>query len=487
MASNKNKLIFFWKDIESMILNCFMYRVGKYKHIVGAGSCVDIVVWGKGRYIEVYMLKKSYDRTIRDGKKLLNKKFADKHFADCEEYKKRFNKFVAEKRKTDYVKFSNKELLRELDELWALETEGMAYYATSQEEPLIAAKIKMEKILSRYFRDKSAIQEKRNLLMVSNEFDKAQLQEMDWAWLVKNNKIFTRADFLSHGLKYSFMFRNIQDLDKAFVYFRYKFKKDKKNIRTILAGIEKLKKEKVETVKRQSQLLNRTKDNQLVYLSWLFQRFAIERMNLKYTWAGIEDFLFHDLFREVARRMKIDYFKMVSYYRIEDILSFLSRGKKLSKNEILARGRVFILGARNNQPFFYSGGRAIAEAKKKYPELVDNNINKEIKGTVASQGIVKGEVFVVFSEGLDSLGEVDKKFKAGQILVTGMTQPNMVPLMNKAGAIVTDEGGLTSHAAVISRELKIPCIVGTHRASNVLKTGDMVLVDAEKGIVRILK
>ena len=57
----------------------------------------------------------------------------------------------------------------------------------------------------------------------------------------------------------------------------------------------------------------------------------------------------------------------------------------------------------------------------------------------------------------------------------------------KAGAIVTDEGGLTSHAAIVSRELKIPCIVGTKIATKILKDGDIVEVDAENGIVRKIK
>ena len=73
------------------------------------------------------------------------------------------------------------------------------------------------------------------------------------------------------------------------------------------------------------------------------------------------------------------------------------------------------------------------------------------------------------------------------ILVTGMTNPNMVPLIKKAKAIVTDEGGITCHAAIISREFNIPCIVGTKIATQVLKDGDVVEVNAYDGIVRKIK
>jgi pyruvate,water dikinase len=73
------------------------------------------------------------------------------------------------------------------------------------------------------------------------------------------------------------------------------------------------------------------------------------------------------------------------------------------------------------------------------------------------------------------------------ILVTGMTHPDFLPLMKKSRAIITEVGGITSHAAIISRELGIPCVIGTKIATKVLKDGDLVEVDADKGIVKILK
>jgi pyruvate,water dikinase len=77
--------------------------------------------------------------------------------------------------------------------------------------------------------------------------------------------------------------------------------------------------------------------------------------------------------------------------------------------------------------------------------------------------------------------------KEGNILVTTMTTPDFVPLMQKAAAIVTDIGGLLSHAAIVSREMKKPCIIGTHVATKILKDGNIVEVDAIKGIVRKVK
>lgn len=104
-----------------------------------------------------------------------------------------------------------------------------------------------------------------------------------------------------------------------------------------------------------------------------------------------------------------------------------------------------------------------------------------IRGTSASKGIARGKVVV--QKGWVSTSRI----LSGSVLVCGMTSPNMVPLLKNVIAIVTDEGGLTSHAAIISRELKIPCIIGTSNATQVLKDGDEVEVNADSGVVRILK
>lgn len=85
---------------------------------------------------------------------------------------------------------------------------------------------------------------------------------------------------------------------------------------------------------------------------------------------------------------------------------------------------------------------------------------------------------------LEKYSEEKRWVREGDILVTPMTNPHMVPIMKKAAAFVTDEGGITCHAAILSREMKKPCIIGTKIATQVLKDGDRVEVDAEKGVVR---
>jgi len=105
---------------------------------------------------------------------------------------------------------------------------------------------------------------------------------------------------------------------------------------------------------------------------------------------------------------------------------------------------------------------------------------KKIHGFAAYLGLVRGRVTIVKNAG--DLHHV----RRGDILVAGTTHPNYLPAMRVASAFVTDEGGIVSHAAIVAREMKKPCIVGTKVATKVLKDGDRVEVDATRGIVRKL-
>ncbi len=103
-----------------------------------------------------------------------------------------------------------------------------------------------------------------------------------------------------------------------------------------------------------------------------------------------------------------------------------------------------------------------------------------IKGIVAYKGVVSGKVRLIHS-----YGDVGK-LVAGEILVANMTSPRYMVAISKCGGIITDEGGMTCHAAIISRELKKPCVVGTKNATHVLKDGDLVELDGNSGIIKII-
>lgn len=103
-----------------------------------------------------------------------------------------------------------------------------------------------------------------------------------------------------------------------------------------------------------------------------------------------------------------------------------------------------------------------------------------LKGIGASAGVVEGVVYLV-TDHRDAANFVEDS-----ILVAPMTEPSMIMMMNRASAIVTDHGGITSHPAIVSRELGIPCVVATKEATAVLKSGMRVRVDGAQGVVYLL-
>jgi phosphohistidine swiveling domain-containing protein len=109
-----------------------------------------------------------------------------------------------------------------------------------------------------------------------------------------------------------------------------------------------------------------------------------------------------------------------------------------------------------------------------------SDATSELRGSTAYPGYARGTVRIV------NRPEDVPNVNVGDILVSVATTPSIILAMKRAAAIVTDEGGLTCHAAIVSRELHIPCVVGTKRATRALRDGDTVEVDAHRGVVRVL-
>lgn len=191
--------------------------------------------------------------------------------------------------------------------------------------------------------------------------------------------------------------------------------------------------------------------------------------------------LYSFLLRCLAINLKKDsVYGDLAWYDPAALKKYLLSGEKLSKQELNKRRSCYILLMQDSRLKIISGAKAVAKYNKLFKTLV-NTKTSIVKGTVACSGLVTGTVKIVITE------NDQKKFKKGNILVSTMTTPNLMSAIRKAAAIVTDEGGMTAHAAIISRELNIPCVVGTKIATSVFKDGDRVEVDAERGIIKKIK
>lgn len=162
----------------------------------------------------------------------------------------------------------------------------------------------------------------------------------------------------------------------------------------------------------------------------------------------------------------------------------LLKGTELDVNYISSLKKFHICLFNEGKTEVLEGKKAIdfyEENVKKHEELaVNENIN-QLQGSVACAGLAKGHVKII------NTPQEMSKMNEGDVLVSIATTPSIVPVMKKACAIITDEGGLTCHAAIVSRELGTPCIVGLKIATRAFKDGDLVEVDANTGIVRKIK
>lgn len=183
------------------------------------------------------------------------------------------------------------------------------------------------------------------------------------------------------------------------------------------------------------------------------------------------------VFETIAERFNME-IRLLRYATPEEITAKNLNSAEFAKElEDRYNGGIYLWKSRGS--IIISGGeydKFMAKFQKAGKEEI-----KQLNGMTASAGNATGRVKICTT--LDSI----EKFEEGFILVASMTRPEYVPAMKKAVAIITDEGGITCHAAIVSRELGIPCIIGTKVATKVLKDGDLVEIKGNHGLVIILE
>lgn len=188
--------------------------------------------------------------------------------------------------------------------------------------------------------------------------------------------------------------------------------------------------------------------------------------------------LMYEFVAETQKRFEIS--SPLGFYLTDTELFGLYEGRLVDLGKIKERYEEGCMAV------YYEGSVSLIPAKeykrigmdKNFFKILENT--KEIKGTTAYKGVVKGVARILRNVKDISL------FTEGEILIANQTTPEYVPAMKKAAAIVTDQGGITCHAAIVARELKLPAIIGTKIATQAIKDGDLIEVDAVKGIITIL-
>lgn len=184
------------------------------------------------------------------------------------------------------------------------------------------------------------------------------------------------------------------------------------------------------------------------------------------------------LMRRASGLVKKEYLHL--YYIEEAFGDTLVNDRQIQEREqgYLYFNGMLIVEKRNDEINRYLNDNQIAILDESQTEKSTPN---ELRGSTAYGGRIKGLVSIIESEN-DFC-----KMKQGDVLVASMTVPKFLSVMKKASAMITDEGGLLCHAAIVARELKIPTVIGTKRATSILTDGDLVEVDANNARIRILK
>lgn len=449
----------------------------------------------------------NYKEDIYNVGKYLLSNFNDKNFS--KEYHDKYNKFFDKTRsecirlrKKDFSRFSDQGLLRKYTSFNEL---MMKFYALTFDIDAIDVYLE-EKIRDKFQKqisEKKNFSSKYNILTNPTTMSYVNEEELELYKIVKEIKekeplyeLFNNDDetiMLTLKKKHKKITKKIDCLVQKYWWtglgWNVRKEKDFKtylsNIKNILESDKNIIDEIfrlthfTENSKKEKKKLEKelTFDNELKFYLQIFEKYVLyhdyrKEMQMKGT-SIMNKFLF-----EIAKRKGTNYEDLVWAWPFE-IEQYLRTGK-IDFENIRKRKEAYFIIVTKEHIEELTGEEAIKRRKEELTAQIEKIY--DFKGISASTGRVKGKAKICFSA-----TEAIRKIEKGDILVASMTLPDYVPAMKKAAAIVTDEGGITCHAAIIAREMNIPCIVGTKIATKALKDNMLIEVNANHGRVKIIR
>lgn len=454
---------------------------------------------GRGAaYYEVGEQEKSAQSTY---KFFYNKRNRARYFRSVEKLLKRTSTWIEKVDKVDLSALSLKQVFSYNHTSWMLDAEIFSYYLISQPYRLqkledgLRYELKKRVAISR-------IDDYLSRLTASEKITQTSQEELEWAQLiVSTKKIITgnitnqklnehpsvKDKILNHYDKYKILslgdgmweFDPQREIDRFLADANKKMDIYLERIKKIQAFSKKILQEREALIK--DLYLNQDTVEDIEFLA--------EMSHVRYT-MRVEGFI--PLIYCVAQvatelALRLGYAGESNFPFMTHLEMFEAQrrnGPVITMSEIKRRrGKhdEYMLRLNNGRVEYYYGAQAGRIFKQLLPP-VDHAKIAELKGVVAKTGEIKATA-TVYQWGDDMLEAVES-IKKHPILVVGQTRPAMMPIIREAKGIITDEGGVTSHAAIVARELGIPTIINTHHATKVFKTGDKLLLDAHHGIVR---
>jgi phosphoenolpyruvate synthase/pyruvate phosphate dikinase len=473
------KWTFVYSEGHSVIMNQTFFRAFiKYKNIPGI---LNTIFYINRRGLETcYTPLSELERIKLQGKRFFNKHYRINFKRQVDYTESKFERFFNKLKKVDMHSLSDKRLASTFKEYCSNLEPFLAYYQVSGGRIYLLLEQYVKHELSKYYPDQE-IPLIYSLLLSENKIGKFERETYD-LYTLASRKNITEKMLRNHAKNYSASYLNAYDEHKILASISAKIEQLKKEGLKPIEYKKRLTRIKNEIKRKQSEAVLKFRDNDKLIdlIDFLREQGAI-RFEYKEWFMGAE-YKFLEMFKEISSRIGISVHDFFASYSIDDTLNFLNNGVRLDDIEINRRKKVFILFKVDGKKHFASGDTAESFIRKYHPDKVSQT--DTIKGITANPGKAIGKARIIHAKSFEQLEEDMKHFEKGEVLITTMTQPALVAIMKKAAAIVTNQGGLTSHAAVLSREFHIPCIVDTKIATEVFSNGDLIEVDADKSIVR---
>jgi len=436
-----------------------------------------------GEVITMYMPKSELERTKYEKSPNLFLREDDykKFVKTFEKEYKEWIDWIEEIRTKDYSHSTREELIRDHEDFTFHQRDSIGYFGSTRTETNHAVEQRLEEIVEKQFGDRWP--EVFGIITTPLELDDIQKQQLDLARLA-DKKDLSDGDLLKHASEFPWLVFGQFDDSKVVEYVRSLV--NEYDGPSHEDAVKKQKDEKKKVREEQDELYKQLdNEKEARHLATVLQEQAVRRMEIKDFWIG-SYFLSRNLWKKIAEELNLDIWYFLKYIFPHEVQLLLRDEFTGDINKILDERK-------KSYAIYYSGSGDIQiltaeEADTAFKNIVyqSQNAGEEIKGQTAVLGKYRGKVRKVMPGDLDALQKDTEAFQKGEVLVTTMTQPNMVPIMKKAGAVITDEGGITSHAAIVAREFKIPCIVGCLNAMQVLNDGDEIEVDADNGVVKLI-
>ncbi len=473
------KYEFQWGEAHSVfsIYEWICSRYGPYAF--GKPEKIDFVAIVDKAHVDSYASSDMIEEWRQMGEKFLDKNFAENLLKTSQAHRKAYFNLCNEFASLDLSRLSKPELFRLFEKLSTILNKVCMFFVVTQPEGTHAVEMHLKNLLRQEFGEN--INEKFSLLTMPVNLDIISREQLD-LWKLAEKRSTSAQDIEKHLFDHAWLLYQTYNADICATFLKNRIQEEKK-IGNFEERRRKIFSDKAKLREKQAALFSTLKNKEIQWYCKLFQHWSHERLELKNCWAGAE-WRFLPLFKEISKRLQVALNDLMYGYTTSDVKQALLHEKLLDPSLVRERKELYAVRFNRGAVRVYRKGEV--PALKKELGIEEAPRVNEVKGTVANPGVARGRAYVVRVAGVVELLEDEKNFREGDVMIITMTQPSHVPIVKKSAAVVADEGGVASHASVIAREFGKPCIVGAKIATKVIKTGDFIEVDADKGIVKKL-